>query len=140
VRPLFGYGTFRKPAWRDAIFRAVYPARAATLHGWRRTATSAGYLSIARTPGAAVAGVLIDLDADGWAIADAWEDVPRYERVAVTVEADGGAVDAIVYVCVDRDAAVTILDDDDERCALLDDAAVEAAIRRFSAERPPQGR
>jgi gamma-glutamylcyclotransferase (GGCT)/AIG2-like uncharacterized protein YtfP len=140
VKPLFGYGTFRRPAWRDAILGAVYPARAATLRGWRRTATGSGYLSIARAPDAAIAGVLIDLDAAGWAIADAWEDVPRYEHVAVTVDAAGAMVDAIAYVCVDRDAAVTIVADDDDRCALLDDAAVEAAIRRFRTALPARDR
>jgi gamma-glutamylcyclotransferase (GGCT)/AIG2-like uncharacterized protein YtfP len=136
MRPLFGYGTFRKPAWRDAILGAAYPARAATLHGWRRTATGSGYLSIAPEPGAATDGVLIELDAQGWAMADAWEDVPRYERIDVRVDSAGGAVDAIAYVCVESDAAVTLVADDDARCALLDDAEVEAAIRTFVTQRP----
>ncbi len=138
MKPLFGYGTFRKPAWRDALFGTAYPVRDATLHGWQRTATAAGYLSIAPAPGAATDGVLIDLDADGWTIADAWEEVPRYARVDVTVDTLHGSVDAIAYVCVESDAAVTIVAADDDRCALLDEAAVEAAIRAFSsAHRPP---
>jgi len=73
VTRLFGYGTFRKTAWRNAILGAEYPAQPATLRGYRRTATESGYLSLRETvfDVRLVPGVLIDLDEIGWRIADA---------------------------------------------------------------------
>ena len=61
---LFGYGTFRKTAWRCAILGADYPSEPATLPGRRRVALASGYLSLRETvvPLAPVAGVLLELD------------------------------------------------------------------------------
>jgi gamma-glutamylcyclotransferase (GGCT)/AIG2-like uncharacterized protein YtfP len=128
---LFGYGTFCRETWRRAIFGADYPAAPATLAGWRRAATPSGYLSVVRAPGACVRGIAIALDAAGWKIADAWEDVPLYRRVTVRIETGGGPQSASVYVY--RDAAALLpARIEDDTVALLDDAAVETAVARFA--------
>ncbi len=87
MKPLFGYGTFRKSAWRCAILGAEYPAQPATLRGYRRIACASGYLSLRETlfDVALVNGALIELDEIGWQIADRWEEVPKYQRVDVVV-------------------------------------------------------
>jgi gamma-glutamylcyclotransferase (GGCT)/AIG2-like uncharacterized protein YtfP len=108
MTPLFGYGTFHNPAWRRAILGADYPARAAQLHGWRRAVLASGYLTLIRDErhsAPPVAGVLLDLDDAGWRIADAWEEVPRYHRIAVRVESARGSVAAIArFVATGRRA------------------------------------
>jgi hypothetical protein len=148
VRPLFGYGTFRRADWRDAIFGAVYPAEPATIAGWRRIATPSGYLSLRETlphlGSDLVQGVLIELDTVGWAIADAWEEVPIYERRDVEVNSMRGRVAATLYVHGFPDVSIPV---DDERLALVDDAEVSAAIDAFAPKmrairerlRPPTG-
>ncbi len=130
MKPLFGYGTFRKRAWRDAILGAAYPAEPATLQGYRRIACGSGFLSLRETlfDVGFIEGVLIELDEPGWRIADAWEEVPKYRRVDVVVHSMNGPVEALAYVCADdRDANPV----DDDRLALLHDAAVESSIARF---------
>ena len=79
---LFGYGTFRHPAWRAAILGAEYSAEPATLRGYCRIAAPSGYLSLRETTfdAASVDGMLIELDAIGWRIADRWEEVPTSRR------------------------------------------------------------
>jgi gamma-glutamylcyclotransferase (GGCT)/AIG2-like uncharacterized protein YtfP len=133
VKPLFVYGTLRDAAWRRAILGAEYPAAPATLTGWRRIATSPGYLTIRRTlprlDVAPIEGGLVVLDAVGWEIADAWEEA-RYERVDVRVNTMDGARDAIVYVCPEDDDATPV---DDGRLSLLSRAHVDAAIASFEA-------
>jgi gamma-glutamylcyclotransferase (GGCT)/AIG2-like uncharacterized protein YtfP len=58
-----------------------------------------GFLTIVRALGETVTGELVTLDGAALAIADAWEEVPLYERVAVEARpADGAAVAAEVYV------------------------------------------
>lgn len=132
MTPLFGYGTFRRPAWRRAIFGVDYPARDARLHGWRRAALASGYLTLIRDEQAAAPapGVLLDLDDAGWEIADAWEEVPRYQRLTVRVESSRGQVDAVAYIAPSDGAARSLADD---RLAAIEDTAVEAAIARFIA-------
>jgi gamma-glutamylcyclotransferase (GGCT)/AIG2-like uncharacterized protein YtfP len=133
VKPLFVYGTLRDSAWRRAILGAEYTAAPATLAGWRRIATSSGYLTIRRTlprlDVAPIEGALVALDAVGWEIADAWEEA-RYERVDVRVNTMDGALDAIVYVCAEDGDAAPV---DDGRLALLSRAHVDAAIASFEA-------
>lgn len=131
MRPLFGYGTFCRRAWRRTLFGADYAVEPATLAGWRRAAVPSGYLSIVPDPSASVRGVAIVLDAAGWAIADAWEDVPLYRRTAVEVTTERGPLSALTYVYAhagDIDATPIA----DHVLALVDDAAVEAALARFA--------
>ncbi len=145
MKPLFAYGTLRDAAWREAILGAAYPARPATLPGYRRVANASGYLSLRATPesDARATGVLIELDALGWRIADAWEDaavtysgptadaaradVVLYHRIDVVAESAGEPVEAAAYVCAD-DAGAPV---DDDRLALRPDAEVKAAIASF---------
>jgi gamma-glutamylcyclotransferase (GGCT)/AIG2-like uncharacterized protein YtfP len=131
VKPLFGYGTFRRTAWRNAILGADYPAQPATLRGYRRVACASGYLSLRETlfEVGLVHGVLIELDDIGWSVADSWEEVPLYRRVDVVVNSMRGQIDASAYLCFDGTATEPV---DDDRLALIPDADVEAAIARFA--------
>jgi gamma-glutamylcyclotransferase (GGCT)/AIG2-like uncharacterized protein YtfP len=128
---LFGYGTFRKTAWRSAILGADYPAQPATLRGYRRIACASGYLSLRETlfDVGLIHGVLIELDEIGWTIADRWEEVPKYVRMPVVVNSMNGPADALMYVCADDRDAIPV---DDDRFALIDDAEVESAIETFA--------
>lgn len=127
---MFGYGTFRRSAWRRAILGADYCWQPATLSGYRRVATPGGYLSLRETVVALarVEGVLVELDAQGWQIADAWEEVPRYVRTAVVVNTMNGPVEAQTYVYADE---LELQPVDDDRLASLSDLDVEAAIAAF---------
>jgi gamma-glutamylcyclotransferase (GGCT)/AIG2-like uncharacterized protein YtfP len=130
VKPLFGYGTFRRTAWRDAILGAPYPAQPATLRGYRRIACASGYLSLRETlfDVNLVHGVAIDLDELGWKIADRWEEVPKYRRIDVVVSTMHGPLEAQAYVCANDEGAIPV---DDDRLALITDADVEEAIATF---------
>ena len=130
MKPLFGYGTFRKAAWRERILGAPYPAQPATLRGYRRIACGSGYLSLRETlvDVGLIEGVLIELDEVGWRVADAWEEVPKYRRVDVPVNTMNGPVDASTYVCADDTDATPV---DDDRFATITDAEVEASIAWF---------
>jgi gamma-glutamylcyclotransferase (GGCT)/AIG2-like uncharacterized protein YtfP len=132
VKPLFGYGTFRKSAWRDAILGAAYPAQPATLRGYRRVSTRSGYLSLRETlfEVSLIEGVLVELDEVGWRIADRWEEVPKYQRVETVVNTMHGALAALMYVCSESDGTPV----DGDPAALLTDAEVEASIAIFSGE------
>ncbi len=150
MKPLFAYGTLRDDAWREMLLGAHYPARPAALRGYLRVANASGYLSLRATgnPADTAVGVLIDLDAIGWRIADAWEDaavvypapagtlapapdadeVVLYERVGVVAHTSAGPVEALAYACPD-DRGVPVADG---RLALRADAEVEAAIASFA--------
>jgi gamma-glutamylcyclotransferase (GGCT)/AIG2-like uncharacterized protein YtfP len=132
VKPLFGYGTFRRTAWRNAILGADYPAQPATLRGYRRIACASGYLSLRETlfDVGLIAGVLVELDELAWEIADRWEEVPKYSRIDVVVSTMSGPVEATAYVCSDDSGAAPV---DDDRLALITDAEVEASIEKFGA-------
>ena len=141
MKPLFGYGTFRKAAWRERILGAAYPAQPATLRGFRRIACASGYLSLRETlfEVGLIEGVLVELDELGWRVADAWEEVPKYRRTTVVVNTMNGPVDAWTYVCSDDTGAVPV---DDDRFALIAEADVEASIEWFQRvvrelRRPP---
>jgi gamma-glutamylcyclotransferase (GGCT)/AIG2-like uncharacterized protein YtfP len=131
VKPLFGYGTFRRTAWRSATLGAQYPAQPATLRGYRRIACASGYLSLRETvfDVGLVHGTLIELDEIGWMIADAWEEVPTYLRIDVTVNTMNGAVEAATYICTDERGATPV---DDDRLALLTGSEVETSIEKFA--------
>ena len=96
---LFAYGTLRDREYQEALFDRTVPARPATLPGWRTVVADGGYLTIVPAAGDEVTGDLLTLDDAALALADAWEEVPRYERVAVVVRtAEGSTVSAQVYV------------------------------------------
>jgi len=130
VKPLFGYGTFRRTAWRNAILGAEYPVQPATLRGYRRVATGAGYLSLRETlfDVALIEGVLVELDDVGWRIADAWEEVPKYQPVDVLVNTMHGPRPALTYICAELGGVPV----EGDATALLTDVEVEASIEIFS--------
>lgn len=129
-KPLFGYGTFRKAAWRARILGAEYPAQPATLRGYRRIACASGYLSLRETlvDIGLIQGVLVELDELGWRIADAWEEVPTYRRADVVVNTMTGPVEAWTYICSDDTDATPV---DDDHFATIDESEVEASIAWF---------
>ena len=131
MKPLFGYGTFRKTAWRNTILGADYRAQPATLRGYRRIACASGYLSLRETlfDVGLVNGTLIELDEIGWEIADRWEEVPKYRRIEVAVNTMNGPAEAITYIAADDGGAEPVNDD---RFALISDLAVESSIRDFA--------
>ena len=133
MKSLFGYGTFRKTAWRVAILGADYPTQPATLRGYRRIACASGYLSLRETlfDVGLIHGVLIALDDVGWRVADAWEEVPKYVATPVTVNSMDGPADALTYLCANDDGGTPV---DDDRFALLTDAEVEASIEFFEKQ------
>ena len=131
VPPLFGYGTFRRTAWREAILGCAYPSQPATLAGYRRIATASGYLTLRETllPIGLIEGVLIAVDEIGWQVADAWEEVPKYRRLAVVVNSMDGPLEALTYVCDEPDGPPV----EGDRLALLSDAEVSGSIAAFAA-------
>jgi gamma-glutamylcyclotransferase (GGCT)/AIG2-like uncharacterized protein YtfP len=96
---LFAYGTLRDAEYQRALFDRTVPTRPATLTGWRVVVAESGYFTVVRATGDTVSGDLLTLDDAEVARADAWEEVPLYQRVPVDVRtADGSALRAEVYV------------------------------------------
>ena len=96
---IFAYGTLRDAEYQHALFGRTLAARPATLPGWLAVVAEGGFLTLVRAPDETVTGELLTLEAAALAIADAWEEVPLYERIAVEARAAGGvAVSAEVYV------------------------------------------
>jgi len=96
---LFVYGTLRDEEYQRALFGRALPMRPATLPDWATVLAENGYLTVIRAPGERVNGDLIALDDDALALADAWEDVPSYERLPIEArDGAGAAVPAFVYV------------------------------------------
>jgi gamma-glutamylcyclotransferase (GGCT)/AIG2-like uncharacterized protein YtfP len=99
VNALFVYGTLRDAEYQRALFGRTLPMRPATLPDWAAVVAENGYLTLVRAPGERVDGDLIVLDDDALALADAWEEVPSYERLPIEARDGGGAmVPALVYV------------------------------------------
>ena len=133
--PLFGYGTFREPAWRVEILGADYPWEPAMLPGWQCvTFPSYEYLSVRRSEYDLVEGVLVELDEVGWRVADAWEEVPKYLRIPVEVRTASDLVAARSYVFAgSHDDAVPL--EDQNVLASIPAREVERSIRAFGGVR-----
>ncbi|HEX3462495.1 MAG TPA: gamma-glutamylcyclotransferase family protein [Candidatus Elarobacter sp.] len=129
--PLFGYGTFRDPAWRVEILGADYPWEHAMLRGWQRvTFPASDYLSIRESEYDLVEGVLVELDDVGWRVADAWEEVPKYARIPVEVRTASELVAARSYVFAgSHDDAIPL--EDENVLASIPARDVERSIRAF---------
>lgn len=96
---VFAYGTLRDPQYQQALFDATMPLRPATLPDWQIVVHEGGFLTLIRAPGEVVHGDLVLLDDEALAIADAWEEIPLYERLRVEARDAGGApVPCWVYV------------------------------------------
>lgn len=95
---IFAYGTLRDAEYQQALFDRTLPTRAATLPDWLVVIAEGGYLTLVRAPGESASGDLVTVDDAALAIADAWEEVPLYARLAVEAHAGGTAIAASVYV------------------------------------------
>ena len=96
---IFAYGTLRDREYQQALFDRALPMRPASLADWIAVVAEGGYLTLVRAPGETVSGDLLTVDDDALALADAWEEVPLYERLhAEARAADGSPVAAWVYV------------------------------------------
>jgi gamma-glutamylcyclotransferase (GGCT)/AIG2-like uncharacterized protein YtfP len=99
VTEVFAYGTLRDAEYQQALFGRTLPTRPATLADWLVIIAPGGFLTLARAPGETVGGDLVTLDDGALELADAWEEVPLYERLPVEARAaDGDFVPAYVYV------------------------------------------
>jgi gamma-glutamylcyclotransferase (GGCT)/AIG2-like uncharacterized protein YtfP len=96
---VFAYGTLRDPQYQRALFDVTMPMRPALLDGWLVVVHEGGFLTLVRAPGETVAGDLVALDDETLTIADAWEEVPLYERLQSEARtAAGELVPCWVYV------------------------------------------
>jgi gamma-glutamylcyclotransferase (GGCT)/AIG2-like uncharacterized protein YtfP len=130
IRPLFAYGTLRDAEYQRELFDRTFAMEPACVSGFIVVTTAGGYLAATARPGATVAGALVHLDAAAYRIADAWEDLTVYERIAITARrADGGPCDCFMYV----QAAPAGHPVSDGRLSNSPRAQVVADIRRFRA-------
>jgi hypothetical protein len=85
---LFVYGTLLDPEVQRALFDRDIPGDPAILEGWAvyRSRTD-GFLFIKPSGSDRASGLVLLLSPDELRIADAWEDVPLYQRERVTVAA-----------------------------------------------------
>jgi gamma-glutamylcyclotransferase (GGCT)/AIG2-like uncharacterized protein YtfP len=130
ILPLFAYGTLRDPEYQRELFARTYPMRRARVEGFIVVSTGGGYLAAIPRTGGIIDGALVELDAPGYAIADAWEDRTIYDRVSVEARVESGRiVPAYLYVqLAARGEPVT-----DGRLADRARADVIADIRAFRA-------
>lgn len=97
--PLFAYGTLSVEDFQLAIFDRTYPMRPATIDGYTIGLTEHGYRTVIEQAGSSVRGQLVALDDDAYVIADAWEEVPFYERIRANVRNDDGeTIDCWLYL------------------------------------------
>ena len=89
---LFVYGTLRAPEVQRALFGRETPGRPASLDG-HRLFEAGDYWFAAPAAGCVVHGELLALDDEDVRRADLWEDVPVYQRVAVTVRCGAGEIE-----------------------------------------------
>ena len=96
--PLFVYGTLCDPRIQQALFGRQISGDSATLSGWAVYCSDAdGFLFIKPNTDGTVAGAIISLDERELEIADAWEDVPLYQREIVSVMSEAGDCEAWAY-------------------------------------------
>ncbi len=134
--PLFAYGTLRDPEYQRELFGRTYPMRPARALDFLVVSTGGGYLTAIPQPGAAIAGALVELDAPGYAVADAWEDRSVYDRVEVAALGDGGRLErCFLYVSARSGAAGAPVEDG--RLADRPRAEIIADIRHFRASSQP---
>lgn len=93
---VFLFGTLRHDGLRAAVLGAQVPARPATAPEFMQFNVS-GYPVLARAATEQADGVLVSLDATALARLDFYEALFDYHRGAITVQSDGGPVQAQVY-------------------------------------------
>lgn len=94
---LFAYATLRDDEVRMRLFGEPVSAVPATLDGWQVVETADAYFNIVPESGAVTEGVLLHLSPDQWQLADAFEEVPLYQRHPVTVRMSGKTIEAVLY-------------------------------------------
>jgi gamma-glutamylcyclotransferase (GGCT)/AIG2-like uncharacterized protein YtfP len=127
---LFAYATLRDDEVRTRLFGEAVRGEPATLDGWQVVETADAYFNIVPDPGAITEGLLLYLSPEQWRLADAFEEVPLYQRHSVTVRcAYGQTVESQLYR---RDDAPGKPVRDDRLSALPRDAliAMVDAFRR----------
>lgn len=129
---LFTYGTLRDPEIQQILFGGHRPSEMARLSGWLLCASDEdGYLFIRPEPTTTVIGAVIELDATMLAIADQWEEVPRYQREKVQVQnADGTCREAWAYTQRNGHGAIY----SGTETSLLDRQTVLAAAELFKRQ------
>jgi gamma-glutamylcyclotransferase (GGCT)/AIG2-like uncharacterized protein YtfP len=96
---IFAYGTLRDPGYQRALFDRELPLIPARLDGWMTVVAEGGFLTIVPVAGEAVDGDVIVVDDAALRVADAWEEVPLYERIEIDANvAVGAPLRAWVYV------------------------------------------
>jgi gamma-glutamylcyclotransferase (GGCT)/AIG2-like uncharacterized protein YtfP len=130
VRPLFAYGTLRDPDYQRELFGRTYQMHRAWVAGYIARVSRSGYLAAAPRLGALIDGAIVEIDAAGLAVADAWEDLDVYDRIEIDAQrADGRIVRCWIYVIADVDGPPVV----DARLADRTRAEIIADIRRFRA-------
>lgn len=128
--PLFAYGTLRDPDYQRELFARTYPMKRAVAIGFIAVVAEGGYLAAMPRDGARIEGALVEFDAAGYAIADAWEDLAVYDRIEIeAMYQDGRPQRCFIYVQTDAQGPPVT----DERLADRSRAEVVADIRRFRA-------
>ena len=97
---LFVYGTLMSEELMRSLTGRGFPHRPATLIGYQRGISDAGYPFIVPSPGARVEGLLVErIDSESLRRLDLYEDEGRlYLRRTVDVLVDGACVRCEAYV------------------------------------------
>jgi gamma-glutamylcyclotransferase (GGCT)/AIG2-like uncharacterized protein YtfP len=95
---VFAYGTLRDAEYQHALFGRALPSRPAMLPGWCTVIAEGGYLTVVPMPDETLAGDLVSVDDAELATADAWEEVPLYERLRTGAIVAGALVACWLYV------------------------------------------
>ncbi len=128
--PLFAYGTLRDPDYQRELFGRTYQMHRARVADYIVLSTPTGYLAAAPRPGSAIDGAIVEIDAFGWEIADAWEDRSVYDRIDVQAyRPDGQIIACLMYVQIGGDGEPAL----GAQLADRTRAEVIADIRRFRA-------
>jgi gamma-glutamylcyclotransferase (GGCT)/AIG2-like uncharacterized protein YtfP len=97
--PLFAYGTLRDREYQRELFGRTFPMQPARVTGFIALSTGGGYLAATRCAGGTISGALVELDRAAYSIADAWEDLSVYSRVAIAAQCgDGRLAPCYMYV------------------------------------------
>ncbi len=106
---IFAYGTLVLPVVRDRVLGHPVPAEDAVLHGYSKVC-GWDYLTLIPSDGS-VTGVVFEADEDDVSRMDAWEEVPVYSLVPVTVETSVGPREAHAYVMGEPPEHYEVVDD-----------------------------
>ena len=93
---VFAYGTLVLPEIRNRVLGHPAETTDAVLRGYSKVC-GWDYLTLVPSD-SSVSGVLFEADDEDVERMDAWEDVPVYELVPVSVEAADGVVEAFAYI------------------------------------------